>query len=120
MAFADPQSVTVNSVAQSMPRTGSGNGTGTFTEADGTNSLTISHSYGKRTRRTIRFNDKKIATNPYDTTLNQDVSCSVYLVVDAPIQGYTLTELGYVVDGFLAYLSASSYAKVTQFLGGEA
>jgi hypothetical protein len=119
MAFADPQTVTINAVAQTMPRTGSGINTGTFTEADGTTKLTIAHQYGKRSRRTIRLEDSKIATNPFDTSLNQQVSATVYLVVDVPPQGYTIAEQKLIVDGFLAYLTASSGAKVSQLLGGE-
>jgi hypothetical protein len=44
---------------------------------------------------------------------------SVYVVVDVPPQGYTITEQKYVVDALVAYLTASSGAKVTQLLGGE-
>jgi hypothetical protein len=119
MSFADPQSVTINAVAQSMPRTGSGLNSGTFTQDDGTNSLLVSHQYGKRTRRVIRLNDNKIAADPFDTTRNERVSMSVSLVVDVPPQGYTLTETKYVVDALVAYLTAGSGSKVTQLLGGE-
>lgn len=119
MSFADPQSITVNAVAQSMPRTGSGINSGTFTQDDGTNALFINHQYGKRTRRAMKFTDSKIAANPFDTTRNEQVSMSVTLVVDVPPQGYTITEAKYVVDGLIAYLTAGSGAKVTQLLGGE-
>lgn len=119
MAFADPQSITVNSVAQSMPRTGSGMNTGQFTQDDATNALVISHQYGKRTRRAIKFTDAKIAANAFDTTRNERVSMSVTLVVDHPPQGYTNTELKYVVDGLVAYLTASSGSNVAKLLGGE-
>jgi hypothetical protein len=44
---------------------------------------------------------------------------SAYLVIDVPPVGYTVAEAQAVVDGFLAYLTASSGAKVTQLLGGE-
>jgi hypothetical protein len=119
MSFADPQSVTINAVAQSMPRTGSAMNTGTFTQDDGTNSLLVSHQYGKRTRRTIRLNDNKIAADPFNTTRNERVSMSVYMVVDLPPQGYTITEAKYVVDALVAYLTAGSGSKVSQLLGGE-
>lgn len=119
MSFADPQSVTINAVAISMPRTSSGVNTGVFTAADGLTRETVSHSYGKRTRRTIRIDVSKISTDPLLPAQNVKFSSSVYLVVDAPIGGYTNTELKQVADGFLAMLTASSGAKITQLLGGE-
>lgn len=119
MSFADPQSVTINAVAISMPRTSSGVNSGTFTAADGQTQLLVSHAYGKRTRRTIRLNSSKVAADPLLPTQNVKLSNSVYLVVDAPVAGFTNTELKQYVDGFLAALTASSGAKITQLLGGE-
>lgn len=119
MALTDPQSVTINAVAQSMPRTSVGSNTSTYTQDDQTNQLIVSHQYGKRVRRSIRLNDSKIAANPFDTTRNEQISMSVYLVIDVPPQGYTIVEQQDVVDGLVAYLAASSGAIVTQVLGGE-
>lgn len=117
--LADPVTITVNSVAQTMPRTGSGVNLGSFTEADGTNSVKVAHQYGKRTRREFRFNDKKIAADPFDATLNREVGMSVYVVVDLPPQGYTVTEAKLLCEGMFTFLTASSSAKLIQFLGGE-
>jgi len=44
---------------------------------------------------------------------------SSYLVVDTPVNGYTVAEAKAVVDALVAYLTASSGAKVAQLLGGE-
>lgn len=119
MAFADPQSVTVNAVAQSLARTGSSNNSGVFQKDDATYKLSISHSYGNRTRRVIRLDNQKYAADPLISAQNVLRNMGVYLVVDVPVQGYTNTEAKQIVDGFLAYLTASSGAKVTQLLGGE-
>jgi hypothetical protein len=119
MSFADPQSVTINAVAISLPRTSSGVNSGTFTSADGNSRLSVSHAYGKRTRRTIRLDVSKVAADPLLPTQNVKLSTSVYLVVDAPVAGFTNTELKQNIDGFIAALSASSVAKITQLLGGE-
>jgi hypothetical protein len=51
--------------------------------------------------------------------VNQSYSTSVYLVVDAPLVGYTIAEQKQIVDALVAYLTASSGARVTQLLGGE-
>jgi len=119
MSFSDPQSVTVNAVAIAMPRTSSGVNSGVFTSADGNTRLSVAHAYGKRTRRTIRLDSSKVAADPLLPTQNVKLSNSVYLVVDAPVAGFTNTELKQAVDGFLAALTASSGAKISQLLGGE-
>lgn len=117
--FADPQSVTINAVAISLPRVGSGANQGAFAAADGLTKESISHQYGKRNRRVIRFDVQKTITDPMVPAQNVVASFATYLVVDAPTFGYSITEQKQVVDGVLAYLTASSGAKVTQLLGGE-
>lgn len=119
MSFADPQSVTVNAVAISMPRTGSGVNSGTFTASDGLTSLNVVHAYGKRTRRAISMNSSKISADPLLPAQNVKFSSTIRLTIDAPPAGFTNTELKQQVDGFLAALTASSGAKITQLLGGE-
>nr|QDH90305.1 MAG: hypothetical protein H1Bulk29715_000002 [Leviviridae sp.] len=119
MAFADPQSVTVNSVAQSMPRTGSGIDSGAFSTADGSYKLTVRHSNGRRNRHEIRLTQTKTSADPLLPSQNQVFSMSAYAVVDTPLNGFSVTEAKYVCDALFAYLTASSGAKVTQLLGGE-
>lgn len=120
MAFADPQTVTVNAIALTLPRTGYLPTSGVFTTADGLSKLTISDTYGaKRTRRTARWDFAKIAADPLISAQNIRYTGSMYIVVDQPITGYTVAELKLQSDGFLAYLTASSGAKMTQLLGGE-
>lgn len=118
MAFADPQSVTINSVAQSLPRVSSGKDTGTFRKDDSTVQLTVSHTYGRRTRRLIKIDHSKIAPDVF-TSDNVKYNMSVHLVVDAPPTGYTVAEQKQIVDALTAYLTASSGARATQLLGGE-
>jgi len=119
VAFADPQSVTVNAVAQSLPRTGISANSGTFQKDDGTYRLTVTQNNGKRNRRTVRLDNQKIAADPFQTGLNDSYSMSVYLTVDTPITGYSIAEQKLIVDGLVAYLQGSSGARVTQLLGGE-
>jgi hypothetical protein len=119
MAFADPQSVTINAVANSLPRTSSGTSSGKFTKDDGNVALTVSHQYGKRTRRQLRLDFSKIAPDPLISAQNIKYSMSAYLVVDIPVTGFTVVEQKQIVDALTAYLTASSGARVTQLLGGE-
>jgi hypothetical protein len=44
---------------------------------------------------------------------------STYILVDAPKQGFSQTEIVANVGAMLTALSASSNAKLTQFVGGE-
>jgi len=92
MAFADPQSVTINAVAISLPRTSSGVNLGAFTSNDGLTKLDVADQYGKRTRRTLRLTSSKIAADPLIAAQNIRYSMSAYLVVDTPITGYTVAE----------------------------
>lgn len=120
MAFADPQSVTINAVANSLARTGLSLNQGLFLKDDGLVGLVIGQNVGpKRIRRSLRLNHAKIAADPFVTGVNNKYSMSAYLVVDLPVVGYTVAEAKQVVDGLTAYLTASSGAKVTQLLGGE-
>lgn len=119
MAFADPQTITINAVATSLPRTSSGTNSGAFTSNDGTIRKSVSHAYGKRVRRTMRVDLSKVAADPLITNQNVKLSTSVYIVVDHPVSGFTVTELKQLIDGFIASLSASSGAQITSLLGGE-
>lgn len=119
MAFSDPQTVTINAVAQTLPRTSFQPNSGIFTKDDGTVRLSIANTYGKRTRRQLRVDFSKIAADPLISAQNIRYSMSAYLVVDIPVTGFTVAEQKQVIDALTAYLSASSGARVTQLLGGE-
>lgn len=115
MAFNDPQSITVSGTAVSLPRVSSGVNSGGFASNDGNRKLSVSHTYGKRTRRQYRMDFQKIAADPL-TAANTRFSGSVYIVVDQPTVGFTVTELQNEIAGFLASLTAAQQAKL---LGGE-
>lgn len=119
MAFSDPQTVTINAVAQTLPRTSSGVDAGVFTKDDGNVKLSVSHNYGKRIRRTVRLEHSKVAPDPLISSTNIKYGMTAYLVIDVPVTGYSVTEAKQIVDGLTAYLTATSGARVTQLLGGE-
>ncbi len=123
MAFADPQSVTISGynagAAVSLPRVASGNNAGGFRNSNGEITMAVSSAYGKRVRQTIRLNQKKTSADVIVPAQNVISSASVYLVVDTPTSGFSSTEAKALVDALVAYLGASSGAKVTQLLGGE-
>jgi len=120
MAFADPQSVTISGSAVSMPRTSSAPDRGAFKSNDGNTILGVSHTTGKqRDRHTIRLDVAKVAADPFQASINARYSMGVQLIVDVPKVGYTVAEQKAVVDALVAYLSASTGARVTQLLGSE-
>jgi hypothetical protein len=116
MAFADPQSVTVNAVAQSMPRISSEKTKSAYRKDDGAYALTIAHTEGNRNRRTVRLDFQKVAADPFQPSVNQKFTGSVYLVIDHPPTGYTNTELKDISLGLCTYLTSANLLKV---LGGE-
>jgi len=117
--FTDPQSVTINSVATSLPKVSSGTNASEYKTADGLAKLAISSQYGKRVRRMVRLDSSKIAADPLSAGQSLPVSMSAYLVVDVPLVGYTNAEQKYIVDALSGWLTASSGANVTKVLGGE-
>lgn len=117
--LADPQSVTINAVAQSLPAIARGTNSSTYQKDDGNVKLSITHSYNKRTRRSVRLDFQKIAADPLISAQSILYSMSAYLVIDTPKTGFTVAEAKQIVDALTAYLTASSGAKVTAVLGGE-
>jgi hypothetical protein len=116
MSFPDPQSVTVNAVAQSLPNISREAFASQYRKDDGTYSLKVNHSEGKRNRRTVRLDFQKVAADPFEPALNQKFTGSVYVVIDAPITGFTNTEIKDITLGLTGWLSSANVLKV---LGGE-
>jgi len=117
--FSDPQSITINTVAQSLPRTSIDKTAAVYTKDDGNVKLTVGHAYGKRNRRTARVDFRKTAADPLFPAQNTPYSMSCYIVADVPTTGFTIVEQKQIVDALVAWLSASTGANVTKLLGGE-
>lgn len=116
--FSDPQTVTVSGNAKTLNRTNSTDSGGKFATAARDYQMSVIHSYGKRSRHTIRLQFDSLVANPLVAGQNVQSSISTYLVVDTP-NGYDTAAAKAVVDGFLANLSATSGANITKLLGGE-
>lgn len=118
--FADPQSVTINAIAKSLPRVSTGDYTGVFKMDTGEVTMSVKHTNGaRRTRRSIRLDHQKTAVDPLVPAQNVPYSMSMIITVDVPNVGYTVTEAKQVWDGFLANLAATSGLNTTKLLGGE-
>lgn len=114
--FVDPQ--TVN--AQSLPRTGSSLNEGTFRNGDSSHAFRVSHSIGKRARHVARYDFSKIASDPFTAGQNKRYSASAYLVIDAPLDGFTSAELVTVGAALMTNLTATTNTNLTKLVNGEA
>jgi len=117
--FTDPQSLTVNAVANVLPRVQTNQSGAVYSKDDGNLKLTVSSAYGKRTRRTARVDFRKTAADPLFPAQNTPYTMSAYIVADVPPVGFTIVEQKQIVDALTAWLTASTGANVTKLLGGE-
>jgi len=114
--FADPQSLTIATVAQTLPATERNGQTSVYKKDDDAYRLTIGHQYGRRNRFTVRLDAQKIAPDPLAASNNQIYTASVYLVLDKPPVGYTNAELKDMAVALSAWATSANLLKV---LGGE-
>jgi hypothetical protein len=110
--FADPQVVTVNAVAQSMPRITSTGKSAVYQKADGTFQLTISHSESKgRIRSMGRIDQKAVVADPL-TAVNDYETLSFYFVFDRPDFGFSQTQVDQLIAGLKTWLDTTASGKL--------
>lgn len=114
MAFSDPQSITVNSVAQSLargaPRDAS---TSAYYKDDGSYTMLIGNQLRTtRNRFTVRVDHAKLTADPFVSANNIKVSSSIYLVMDVPILGYTNVEIKDITLGLTGWATSGNLLKV--------
>nr|QDH87628.1 MAG: hypothetical protein H4Bulk46910_000002 [Leviviridae sp.] len=117
--FSDPQTITINSIANTLPRVAVDGSTALYSKDDGNVKLSIRHAAGKRTRRTARLDLRKVAQDPLFPAQNTPYGMACYVVVDVPAVGFSVTEQKQLVDALSAWLTATSGSNVTKLLGGE-
>lgn len=110
--FADPQSVTINSVAKSMPRVTSNGLKSEYQMADASFKLTISHTPSKdRVRSMVRIDQRAIVADPL-TSVNDYETLSYYVVIDRPVYGFTTAQVEQIVAGLNAWLTSGNVDKL--------
>lgn len=119
MAFADPQKVKVTETEVELPRVNTGSFKSEYLSADGLTELILSTANGRRKRHMARVNLTKIVPSVLNSSQNEEVSSSVYVVIDRPVTGFTNAELKKVVEGLVTFLSASTYSATNKLLGSE-
>lgn len=116
MSFADPQTITIDTVAKTCARIKSDGFRSEYATADEEVKFTISHQEsGNRTRRMVRVDQRVVAADPL-TSVNEYKSAGVYLVIDEPEYGFTAAEVDDIVQALTAWLTT---ANVTKILGNE-
>lgn len=115
--FADPQSVTINAVAQSLPAVSRGPTASEYRKDDATVLMTIGHQYKvDRNRFTIRLEQTKTAPDPLVASNNKVYGQTVYIVLDKPVVGYTNSEAQLLATALVTWCTPANLLKV---LGGE-
>lgn len=111
--FADPQSVTVNAVAQSMPRVQIDGKKCIYQKSDGTFTLTISHQAlsNDRIRSMARIDQKAIVPDPL-TSVNDYETLSFYFVIDRPNAGFSSTQVDQLITGLKSWLDSTAIGKL--------
>lgn len=117
MAFADPQAPSVGGVTTNLYRTRDEATSSSYTNDDGTLTLTISHRKGSGvTTRMVRLDQTKVAEDPISAQ-NKRVMGSAYIVIVEPDVGFTDTELTTLKDALLSEVALSG--NVARLLRGE-
>jgi hypothetical protein len=120
VAFADPQSVTYNAVAQTLPRVSTLENRSSYKKDDDSLKLDLSTSPSKsRVSRAARLYHQKTVSDPLIPANSMLTSMSVSIVINEPKLGYSVADRKLVVDALVAWASANSGANITKLLGGE-
>lgn len=119
MAFADPQTITIDGTAHSLARTYTGTNMGLFEGPDGTVRTEIIPTNGKSKVRIARLRNTKITSDPLVTTTNVRVTDVISLNIVRPNDGFTDDEVIKQVTGFFTWLTAGTNANLKKLVAGE-
>lgn len=116
MALTDPQSITVNSVAQSMPRLSSTGLTSSYLKSDQTFGLDIKHTpflrdKKKRVRSLVAFKQRAVVPDPL-TAVNDFEDVVISFQIDRPEHGFTSTQIDHMRAGFFTWLNTALLDKL--------
>jgi hypothetical protein len=106
--FASPQTVTINTVDQTLDRVVSKETSSVYRDSDGEFEMTLSHQESKtRTRHLARLDQTVVAADPL-TSVNAYQKAGVYVVIDEPLFGFSDDELYDLVAGLTAFLTEAN------------
>jgi hypothetical protein len=120
MAFTDPQSVTIDGTASSLPRVLTGTTVGQFKSADAVLELTVDpRGTAKRRRNVGRLYKKRTVLDPLGSGLSTVVQSMVSITIDRPNSGVTDADIEKDLVGFIAWLTASTNSNMKKLIAGE-
>lgn len=113
MALADPQTITINSVAKTLNRIKTDGMKSIYSTDDETFRFTVSHQETKagRTRRMVRIDQRVVAADPL-TAINSYKELGIYIVFDEPEYGFDDTTIDLTAAGFISWLTQANRLKV--------
>jgi len=115
--YNDPQSVTVNSVAKSMPRISTGDQKAIYRNADGSFTMTISHQKvgNGRIKSLVRIDQRKVVTDPVSAVTDYD-TLTTMIIQERPDYGFSMVE---VEQQWAAHVAWLTTGNVDKLYGGE-
>jgi hypothetical protein len=113
MALADPQVITVATVAQSMPRIKTDALSAIYQKNDKSYTFKVSHQEsGTRVRSLVRVDYRAVKADPL-TSANQWENMSVQTVIDRPMgTTFSATEVSDLVAGLSGWLTSTNVGKL--------
>lgn len=119
MAFEDPQ--VLDGIDLDLTRVSVGDNKSIYVSPAGDAKVTISHIYGKRTRRMFRLDYEKVVDNPLMDGVSTYENCAAYIVLDAPPRGLDNSDLRKVLlDVSVQFENTTEgNARAAKFLGGQ-
>lgn len=110
--FADPQTITIATVAKSLVKIQDDGLKSVYQTADEEYRFTVSHRRsGQRTQRMVRIDKRVVAADPLNS-VNQYANLGIYFVIDMPPFGFTSTQITDVVAGLKTWLDTTAIGKL--------
>lgn len=108
MSLSTPQSITIDTVSTDLNRILDEKLSSSYTSADDTLSLKVSHQKsGSRMRRMARLDKTVIASDPL-TAENQYQKAGVYIVMDEPEFGFSNNDMENLVEALKTWLTSAN------------
>lgn len=116
MAFADPQSITVNAVAKSMPRLSNDGLHTIYQMEDQTFGLDIKHTVLKKDKKSrikhlVTFTQRAIVPDAL-TAVNDYETVDISFQINRPEAGFTATQIDQMVAGLKTWLDTTNVTKL--------